>query len=162
VEVGQAPSLDPDSGSSLGTAVDRGSSRLSGQVRDADRFVDVSLLAALSASGRRAGALFALLARLAVGGLEVLSRLVGAAGTSPVRGAESFLAERIGLATQSGFNLAPERTASPNAHPPASGGRGLRQPVRVRRIPSGPGGPSTSPGAAERSSSSGRSSKALK
>ena len=37
----------------------------------------------------------------------------------------------------------------------------FRQPVFVRRIPSGPGGPSTSPGGATRSSSAGRSSNGL-
>ena len=42
------------------------------------------------------------------------------------------------------------------------GGRTLRQPVFVRRTPSAPGGPSTSPGAASRSVSAGRSSNLLK
>jgi hypothetical protein len=76
--------------------------------------------------------------------------------------AQPVLAERVGLAAQGGLDLAAERTASADAHSPPSGGFGLRQPVRVRRMPSAPGGPSTAPGGADRSSSSGRSSKALK
>ena len=49
-------------------------------------------------------------------------------------------------------------------HAQASGlaGRMRRQPVRVRRIPSASGGPSTSPGAASRVVSAGRSSNMLK
>ncbi len=48
-------------------------------------------------------------------------------------------------------------------HGQASGlaGRIRRQPVRVRRMPSASGGPSTSPGAASRSVSAGRSSNML-
>jgi hypothetical protein len=85
---------------------------------------------------------------------------VGRAGS--IGQAQPFLAEGIGLAAEGGFDLAPQRPAAAVAHSGPSAGLDLRQPVLVRRIPSGPGGPSTAPGGADRSSSEGRSSNALK
>jgi len=70
--------------------------------------------------------------------------------TGAVGQAQPVFAERVGRSAEGGLDLAAERTASADAHSPPSAAFGLRQPVRVRLMPSGPGGPSTSPGGAAR------------
>ncbi len=106
--------------------------------------------------------------RLRVGDVEVDLRTDLALGEQPVErlGADP-LTEPALLATLAAERGLRRRTRPLRARRVAvlphgsSAGRGFRQPVLVRRMPSGPGGPSTSPGGASRSVSAGRSSKLL-
>src|SRR5664280_1987070 len=116
-----------------GVAARRRSGRLSGLIRGADLLVYMTFLAALAAAdGLRSGLVRG--RELVRVWPDIFSRAIG----SP----DAILPEWIGLTAQCGFNLAPKGAASPNAHSVGSGGLGLRHPVRVRRIPSSPGGPS--------------------
>ena len=126
-------------------------------VRGPDLLVDVALLAPPAAHFRR-GWRFAAPDRL-LGGVTALEfGLVGGRVIGRVGQAEAIGTERVRLAVEPGLDLLAQRSPASEGHSAPSGGLAFRQPVFVRRMPSGPGGPSTAPGGAERSSSAGRNS----